>query len=116
MRFENLGVVDPVTRNFRFHPPKNSIFQTKFSTFFSRQLKKLSFLPQNFNFYQSDLHSWTIFLFFFKQNHCPTYFLCKVGYNNFQRPVHDLPATLRAISQPKIWGRDTPTPRIDAYE
>src|SRR6218665_3235065 len=58
-------------------------------TFFSRQLKKLSFLTKIsiFTIYTYILRQFlSIFL---QTNHFPTYILCKISYSNFPTPVHD---------------------------
>src|SRR6218665_3692443 len=45
--------------------------------------------------------------FFSFLDHVPTYFLCKIGYSNIPRPVHD-PLRLATTLQPKILGSRYP--------
>jgi len=49
--------------------------------------------------------------FFAFLDHVPTYFLCKIGYSNIPRPVHD-PLRLATTPSPKSWGRDTQPPGL----
>jgi len=85
-------------QKFSFHQKKYTIFKKnlRFSrqkitmTFFSPQLKTMSFLPKTVNCYHlhlhNRLHSWLIFLLFLKKKHFPTYFLCQIGYSILRDP------------------------------
>jgi len=56
-------------------------------------------------------------VFLENRSHFQTDVLCKIAYNNISRPVHDpprYPCDLQDL-QSKIWGRDPPAPRIEAY-
>ena len=80
-------------RNFLFQPKKVRLSRQKFwRPFFSRQLKKLSFLPKYSHFHLLHLHctflaNFSLFLIkTTKEKRCPTYFLCNIGYIVFRHP------------------------------
>src|SRR6218665_1333370 len=59
------------------------------------------------------LNSRQIITFRLKSYHSRTDFLYMIRYNNVSRPIHD---PLRPPCDQNLGGRNTPTPRIDAYE
>src|SRR6218665_813852 len=62
-------------------------------------------------------NSTQIILFRLKRDHFRTCFLHMIRYNNASRPVHNpqRPPCDPSRPRPKPGGRDTPSPRIDAY-
>src|SRR6218665_3713825 len=84
-------------------------------TFLVINSSKIAVFTKRYYFYHLHLHSGQIYLFFLKTDHFPTYFLCKIGYNNIPRPVHD-PLRPLTTTSPKSVGRDPHPPRIDAYD
>src|SRR6218665_336610 len=75
---------------------------------------------KNFNFPRNNwpftATSGQIILFRFKSHRFRRYFLYMIRYNNISRPVQDpqRPPRLPHDSLPKIWGRDSQPPIIDA--